>query len=188
LLTGSATLYRQQVEEMDGSVRIDSSRESVSYRYDAAGRLVEHKKLMNGREIYRIYYRYNAAGQVDSIAEKRDKEPVLCFQLSYTTTSDGNTEVSYKEINFDLGISASSGRFSFSPEGRLLLYTCGYNKYYENYPSKFPRLQILYIFKYDSYGNWIECKRQYNNPPRIKEWEDFNLFRENTTIRKISYH
>lgn len=188
LLTGSSTNVVMKVEEMDGTLRTESWQESTQYSYDKAGRLTGHKELRNGKEVYRIYYRYNAAGQVDSIAEKRDKVPLLCFQLSYTTTSTGNTEVSYKEINYDLGISASKGDFTFSPDGRLLWYTCRYNQYHANHPSKYPLLKIIYSYKYDSYGNWTELKRDYINPPQVKEWEDQNLFETIKTLRQVSYY
>ena len=188
LLTGITSYYRAQVEEMDGSIRIDSSQKVTKYRYDQDGRLVEHTESVYGQKTYRIYYRYNSAGQMDSLWEVDPLagiDSVRCFTLSYSKSNQGDTYIHYKEKHPYKGYSSCTGSFAFSPEGRLKYSTCFYNEYYNGaYRSK----QQNKGYSYDKYGNWITASLEDVYDSRVKEWQELAAKSKGKRIRVFSYY
>lgn len=169
LLTGINTIYRERIESMDGSSYVSSAKTTLQYNYDGAGRLTREVKVVDEKEVYRINYYYNAAGQLDSLSESGSDLPLIRYTFSYKT-ENGNQVVNYEEKNSNkYSQDRARGYFVFTPQGRLLS---------ESHSRK--KDMLLRYYTLDSNGNWTKKQERFINET-YKDWQTA------TTLRTITY-
>jgi hypothetical protein len=169
LLTGIKTIYRERIENMDGSTYLSIANTSIQYNYDGAGRLTREVKRTDEKEVFRINFYYNAAGQLDSLSESGTDLPLIRYTFGYKT-ENGNQVVNYEEKNPNkYSQDRARGYFVFTPQGRLLS---------ESHSRK--KDMLLRYYTLDHHGNWTKKEERFINET-YKDWQS------TITLRTITY-